>query len=305
LLGDETDRDARQVTDAVNVVLKRFALGLLPGASRLLDTNLPGVRVVHRAIAAMTATVERIVRDHRRDPTKTDDMVAALLAASEDGETLSDTQVRDETLTLMLAGFETTANALAWTWWLLDQNPEVAERLRAEVQEVLGDRAATYDDLPRLPYAMAVIAETLRLRPPAWILEREAKESFDLGGYMTSPGLTLLVSPWILQRDPRSWGSDAEVYRPDRWLAADGGFDHNAPGQPKGAYLPFGAGSRICIGESFAWAEAVLVLVTLARRWAPATLPGQSLGMWAAVTLRPNPDIKMRLERAPVSAVAV
>jgi cytochrome P450 len=136
------------------------------------------------------------------------------------------------------------------------------------------------------------------------MLEREAKEPIELGGFAVRRGTTLLVSPWILHRDPRSWGPDAEAYRPERWLAADGSFDHAAPGQPKGAYMPFGAGSRICIGESFAWAEAVLVLATLVRRWAPATVPGQDIGMWAAVTLRPHPGIRMRLVPAPVSVPA-
>lgn len=304
LLGDDTDRDAKAVTDAVAVVLRRFGLGLVPGMMRLLETNLPGTGQIKRAIATMRDTVARIVREHREDARDRQDIVAGLLAASEEGESLSEEQVRDETLTLMLAGFETTANALAWTWWLLDENPEVAARLRQEVDQVLGGADATYDDLTRLPYATAVVAETLRLRPPAWMLEREAKEPIELGGFAVRRGTTLLVSPWILHRDPRSWGPDAEAYRPERWLAADGSFDHAAPGQPKGAYMPFGAGSRICIGESFAWAEAVLVLATLVRRWAPATVPGQDIGMWAAVTLRPHPGIRMRLVPAPVSVPA-
>jgi cytochrome P450 len=110
------------------------------------------------------------------------------------------------------------------------------------------------------------------------------------------------MSPWILHHDPRSWGSDVDVFRPDRWINAEGGFEPTAPGQPRGAYLPFGAGARICIGESFAWAEAVLVLATLARNWAPATEPGQTVGIWAAVTLRPHPGIRMRLAPARIEA---
>jgi cytochrome P450 len=208
--------------------------------------------------------------------------------------------VRDETLTLMLAGFETTANLLSWTWWLLDREPKAAARLRREIDAVLGDQSPTYDDVARLPYAMAVIAETMRLRPPAWMLEREVREPISVGGWVAAVGTTMLMSPWILHHDPRSWGPDAADFRPDRWIDAAGEFDASAPGQPKGAYLPFGAGSRICIGESFAWTEAVLVLAALASRWAPATEPNQSVGMWAAVTLRPWPGIRMRLN--PVGA---
>jgi cytochrome P450 len=302
LLGDETEKDARSVTDALAVVLKRFGLGFVPGAAKLLESRLPPAVKLQRAVAAMRATVSRVVGEHRADPQRRDDIVAALLAASEDGDTLSAEQVRDETLTLMLAGFETTANALSWAWWLLDQTPAAAARLRQEITDVLADATPTFDDIPRLPYTTAVIAETMRLRPPAWMLEREVREPIVVNGYPAPVGTTVLMSPWLLHHDARSWGDDVEQFRPDRWIDAAGGFDANAPGQPRGAYLPFGAGSRICIGESFAWNEAVLVLATLARRWAPRTQPGQEVGMWAAVTLRPHPGIKMRLEPAAVPA---
>jgi cytochrome P450 len=302
LLGDDTDKDAKSITDAIEVVIKRFGIAFVPGATKLLDSRLPLAVKMRTAVASVRATVERIVREHRINDRNADDIVGSLLGAAENGESLTEEQVLDETLTLMLAGFETTANALSWTWWLLDGAPAAAARLRQELDEVLGDELATYDDIAHLPYTMAVIAETLRLRPPAWMLEREVREPIDIGGYRAERGTTVLMSPWLLHRDPRSWGADAEVYRPDRWINATGDFDHTAPGQPRGAYLPFGAGSRICIGESFAWTEAALVLATLARRWAPVTEPGQKIGMWAAVTLRPNPGIRMRLEPAALPA---
>jgi cytochrome P450 len=298
LLGDDTDRDARVVIDAVQLSLKRFGLGFIPGIEKLLDTPLPPAVKLKTMITTMRDTVGRIVSEHRGDVVRREDIVTSLIEANVDGETLSEEQVRDETLTLMLAGFETTANALAWTWWLLDQSPDVAARLRDEIDVVLGDERATFDDLERLPFAMAVIAETMRLRPPAWIIEREAKEPLDVGGYHARVGTTILMSPWIIQRDPRWWGPDAAEYRPERWINAEGKFDHAAPGQPRGAYFPFGGGTRICIGEQFAWSEAVLVLVTLARRWAPVTEPSQDIKMWAAVTLRPHPGITMRLAPA-------
>jgi cytochrome P450 len=259
---------------------------------------------MRRAIDVMKATVERVVTDHKNRPDARQDAVGALIEANEDGETLSAQQVRDETLTRLLAGFETTANALAWTWWHLDQNPEVATRLRAELHAVIGEASPTFDDIERLPYTTAVIAETMRLRPPAWIMEREVREAIEFGGYRAEAGTTILMSPWVVHRDARYWGADVEEYRPDRWMNADGEFDPSATGAPRGAYFPFGAGTRICIGENFAWNEAVLVLATLARRWAPATEPHQEIGIWAAVTLRPNPDIKMRLQPAPVPANA-
>jgi cytochrome P450 len=304
LLGDETDQDAPAVIDALGVVVKNFGLGFIPGATKLMASRLPVAVRIRAAIAAMRATVARIVTEHRADPDKTGDMVASLLAASEDGESLSEEEVRDETLTLMLAGFETTANALSWAWLLLDQAPAAAARLRQEIDDVLGERLASYDELPQLPYAMAVIAETMRLRPPAWMIEREVREPIVVGDFTAPVGTTMLTSPWILHHDARSWGEDVARFRPDRWINADGEFDQAAPGQPKGAYLPFGAGSRICIGESFAWAEAVLVLVTLARRWELHAEPDQRIGMWAAVTLRPHPGIRMKLRRAAAAAKA-
>jgi cytochrome P450 len=300
LLGDETDRDTAQVMDAVAVVLKRFGLGFIPYAEKLINSPLPTAVKIRAAIQSMWSTVDRIVRDHQSRPEDYDDIVGSLIAANEDGETLSAQQVRDETLTLMLAGFETTANALAWAWWLLDANPAASTRLREELYAVLGDRTARFEDVARLPYAMAVMAETLRLRPPAWIIEREVNDPIELGGYRAERGTALLMSPWIIHRDPRWWGEDAAAFRPDRWINATGEFEHSAPGQPRGAYFPFGAGSRMCIGEQFAWSEAVLVLATLARRWAPVTEPAQQIGIWAAVTLRPHPGIRMRLEPAPV-----
>jgi cytochrome P450 len=304
LLGDDTDQDAKAITDALEVVIKRFGLGFLPNPEKLLESRLPPAVKMRHAVEVMKATVERIVTDHQDKPDARQDAVGALIAANEDGETLSAQQVRDETLTLLLAGFETTANALAWTWWHLDQHPDVAATLRGELHGVLGDAAPTFDDIAKLPFTTAVIAETMRLRPPAWIMERAVREPIEFGGYRAEAGTTILMSPWIVHRDARNWGADVATFRPSRWVNADGAFDPAATGAPRGAYFPFGAGSRICIGENFAWNEAVLVLATLARRWAPVTEPHQEIGIWAAVTLRPHPDIKMRLQPVRERATA-
>jgi cytochrome P450 len=197
-------------------------------------------------------------------------------------------------MTRLLAGHETTANALTWCWHLLSRHPKVAARLRAELDDL--GRPSSYDDLTALPFTTACIAETMRLYPPAWILEREVTEPIELDGYTIPVGAVVLASQYALHRDPR-WWRDPETFDPTRWLTTEGRFDEDAPGQPRGAWFPFGAGTRQCIGESFAWAEAVLVLARLAVHWAPQSLTEPKLH--AAVTLRPEGGLPARLLAAP------
>jgi cytochrome P450 len=195
---------------------------------------------------------------------------------------------------LLLAGHETTATTLTWAWWLLDHHPHVAERLRAEVATVVGDRTPTYDDVAALPFTTAVVSETLRLRPAAWMIERQVVAPVDLAGIKPPVGTVLLLSPWLLHRSPASW-TDPLSFVPDRWLDADGRYDDSAPGQPRGAWLPFGAGSHVCVGAAFAWTEAVLVLASLARSWRPSG-SDPAIGTRAGVTVRPAKPMLMRLD---------
>jgi cytochrome P450 len=204
---------------------------------------------------------------------------------------MSDRQVRDEVLTVLLAGHETTAMALTWTWLLLARHPEATARLHTEL-------AANPVQFSQLPYTRAVVAESMRVFPPAWIIGRRAVADVELDGWQIPAGTLITTSPWVLHRDDRWWG-DAGTYRPERWLRPDGAFDESAPGQPRGAYFPFGAGRRVCIGESFAWTEAVLALATLARDWAPAPCPETSDAVHPAITLRPADRTPMVLRRRP------
>jgi cytochrome P450 len=199
---------------------------------------------------------------------------------------MPDVRVRDEVLTLLLAGHETTAMALTWTWLLLARHPAVAARLHAEVD----------GQLPELHYTRAVLAESMRVCPPAWIISRRAAADLDLDGWRVARGTLIVTSPWVTHRDDRWWG-DGRTFRPERWLTAAGAFDEAAPGQPRGAYFPFGAGRRVCIGESFAWTEGVVVLATLARQWAPDALPETSDRVHPAITLRPADRTPMVLRR--------
>jgi cytochrome P450 len=196
-------------------------------------------------------------------------------------------------MTLFLAGHETTASALAWTWHLLSEHPDVQARLHTELDAVLSEaagspRGPTFDDLPRLPYARQVLSEAMRLYPPAYAIGRVCVEATTLGGYRIEPGWGVLTSPWLAHRGSR-WWPDPLRFDPDRWAADD-------RERPRFAYFPFGGGSRICIGEQFAWTEATLVLAALARRWTVRPAPGHPpVRAQGAVTLRPAAGVHVLL----------
>jgi cytochrome P450 len=198
---------------------------------------------------------------------------------------MSDRQVRDEAVTILLAGHETTALALGWTWHLLAQHPEAEEKLHAEVDRVLDGRPATAADLPALTYTRMALAEALRMYPPAWAVARRALVEHELGDYRIPAGSIVFVSQAVTHRDPRYF-PDPERFDPERWR----------DGERRPGFLPFGDGPRLCIGERFAWMEGVLLLATLARRWQLRLVPGQRIALQPIVTLRPKHGIRMRLE---------
>jgi cytochrome P450 len=190
-----------------------------------------------------------------------------------------------------MAGHETTAVAMSWTWYLLSQNPEIEAKLHAELASVLGGRTPTAEDMPKLPYTRAVIAESMRLYPPAWILERRAINDFQIGDFKIKAGALVLMSQMLIHRDPR-WWPEPDAFIPDRWLDAEA-----TAARPKFAYFPFGAGTRICIGEQFAWMEAVLCLATVAQRWTMRHDPTHVVAEEALVTLRPRYGMRMTLQK--------
>ena len=203
---------------------------------------------------------------------------------------MTDRQVRDEAMTLFLAGHETTANALTWSWYLLAQNPEAEARLHDEVDHVLDGQAPGFDDLVRLPYARAVLAESMRLYPPAFVIGREPLENYVAGRYVVPAGDGILMSQYVVHHDERFY-PDPFRFEPDRWTA------EAQEGRPKFAYFPFGGGPRVCIGEQFAWTEGILVLTTLAQRWQPRHVPGHPVDMRPLITLRPKYGMAMALEQ--------
>jgi cytochrome P450 len=223
------------------------------------------------------------------------DLLSMLLAARDDqaencqaegkGLSLSADEVRDQVLTLFLAGYETVANLLAWTWFLLGQNPLAEERLHDELEVVLAGRGPTLKDMPRLEYTAMVLAESMRLYPPAWAMGREVLEDVSIGPYRLPKGAMVFFSQYIVQRDPR-WFPHPERFTPERFTP------EAKAARPRFAYFPFGGGGRQCIGESFAWMEATLALATIAQRWRLALVPGQNIEPQPKITLRPQNGIR-------------
>ena len=219
------------------------------------------------------------------------DLLTLLLTARDDeGNSMSDQQLRDEVITLLLAGHETTALNLSWTWYLLAQHPEVEQKLYAELDAVLGTRPPVVSDLPKLQYTDRVIRETLRLYPPAWRVFRRTEEPFQVGDYLLPPGSNIVLSQWVTQRDPR-WFTQPERFNPDRWC------EETAAKLPRFAYFPFGGGPRVCIGAGFAMMEATLLLAAIAQRYRIRLGPHQRVEPLASITLRPRNGIRVTLEQ--------
>ncbi|HEV8241175.1 MAG TPA: cytochrome P450 [Thermoanaerobaculia bacterium] len=250
------------------------------------------------AVRQLDSLVYRFIAERRADPRDRGDLLSMLLAArDDDGAGMSDVQVRDEVITLFLAGHETTAIALSWTWYLLARHPEAEARLGAELDAVLAGRAPALEDLPRLVYAEQVVKESMRLFPPAYAFGREALADCEIGGYRVPAKTTVFISQWATHRDGRFF-PDPETFRPERWTA-----DFEAA-LPRYAYLPFGGGPRICIGNRFAMMEAVLLLATVARRYRLRLASEAEIEPFASITLRPVGGVPVRLEARQRAASA-
>ena len=284
---DDTDVvDAREALHEFVEVFERLGS---PYVALLLRMPSPLRRRFESSRVRFDTILHRLVE--RRREVSQDDFLSMLLHSG-----LTDEEIFDEVRTFVPASHETTANALTWTLWQLHQHPDVVRALRAELDALPGEPEA--DDYPRLPYTRAVVAESMRLFPPIYVIGRRALEDVEIDGYTVPAGARLVTSPWVTHRDPRWWGGDALQFRPERWLDREGKFDLANPGQPRLAYFPFGAGPRVCIGEQFAWMETVLVIGTILREWDYAIegealpLPGPMLRttgpVLATVTRRPT-----------------
>jgi cytochrome P450 len=263
---------------------------LLPFSEWIEKLPLPSVRRFERARARLDQTIYGMIAERRKSGEDKGDLLSMLLLAQDDDRsTMTDKQVRDEALTLFLAGHETTANALTWTWYLLSQNPEAETRFHAEIDGVLGGRLPAFEDLPALKYVEMVFAESMRLFPPAWGIGRRPLEVYRVGDYELPARSVTLMSPYVVHRDPR-WFPEPEKFDPDRWLP------ENVAARPKFSYFPFGGGARVCIGERFAWMEGVLLLATLGAKWKLSLVPGHRVETRALITLRAKYGMEMVVE---------
>lgn len=292
LFGANVEAEAGEIRRALTEAIHLFHVLILPGAERLERLPLPFVRRFRAARAQLDAVIYRLIAEHRRSGGDRGDLLSMLLSAQdEDASRMTDAQVRDEAMTIFLAGHDTTANALTWTWYLLSLNPEAEDTLHEELAATLAGRAPTLDDLPRLPYTRAVISEAMRLYPPAWILGRRALADYSVGGFTIPRDSVLLLAPVVTQVDPR-WFPDPLCFDPSRWLSEEA-----QSSRPRFAYFPFGGGPRICIGEQFAWMESVLLLATLAARWQARLTSGPPVVPEPIITLRPKHGIPMTLHQ--------
>lgn len=294
LFGATVEGQTEVVGRALEDTLAYVASPLEFFVPQLRDVKTPNRRRFDRGVRALDKIVYGIIEERRKNPNPDARDLLAMLASArdEDGRGMSDKQLRDECMTLFLAGHETTALNLSWTFWLLARHPDKEKKLYEELREVLGDRAPTLADVPSLPYTAHVLMESMRLYPPAWSLGREAKEDNDVGGYRVPQGEQVWFCPWSIQRDTR-WFPRPDDFWPERW---EGDF---AKTLPKYAYFPFGGGPRLCIGQAFAQIEGVLLLATLCRSFRLVVDADDAPVPEPSVTLRPRRGLVARIVERP------
>jgi cytochrome P450 len=289
LFDTETEGEAEQVRQAVSESMRPFTRFMLPFAEFLDRLPLPANRDFERARNHLDSVIYRIIEEKRRSGEDRGDLLSMLLAAQDeegDGGQMTDLQLRDEAITIFLAGHETTANALTWSWYLLSEHPEVESKLHAEIDTVLNGRLPAFDDFPRLRYTEMVITEAMRLYPPAWIMGRRALNDYPLESYVVPAGAILIMSQYVVHHDARYF-PDPFRFDPDRWTP------EARASRPQFSYFPFGGGPRRCIGEGFAMMEGIMVLATLAQTWRLRCAARHPIALQPLITLRPKYGMPM------------
>ncbi len=285
--------EADEIRESLTTIIGLFHRFNMPFARLVQRLPLPSNLRFRRARVRLDATIYRMIAERRRSGQNRGDLLSMLLLATDtegDGTAMTDRQLRDEMMTLFLAGHETTANALTWTFFLLSQNPAAEAGLFAEVDRMLGGRPPSVEDIPALRFTEQVFAESMRLYPPAWGVGRKAIRDQEIGGYRVPAGALVVMSAFVTQRDPRFF-PDPGRFDPARFTA------EARAARPRFAYFPFGGGARQCIGEPFAWMEGVLILATIAQGWRLRLLPGHRVEPQALITLRPRYGMRMVAER--------
>lgn len=290
LFATDLREEASELADAINRIMSLYNfLVMLPAAEWLVHVRPPGLAAFVRARKRIDAVVYRMIEAHRRERTNGGSLLDLMLAAAPEHTAASEQSLRDQVITIFLAGYETVANALSWTWYLLSQNPECERRFHAEIDRELQRKSPSFEDVPRLRYVEMVLAESMRLYPPAWAMGRRARNDFQLGEFFLPAKTTVLISQFVSHRDPRFF-PDPLRFDPER-------FTPEAKARrAKFTYFPFGAGFRQCIGESFAWMEGVLLLATIGQKWRLALVPGHQVEPEPLITLRPKYGMKMQVE---------
>ena len=286
LFGSEVGKEAHAVAEAMDIMQNNF----IERFNSLLPLPLwiptPGNLRMKRAVRHLDEILFGFIRQRRAENADKGDLLSLLLNArdEDDGSRMTDRQVRDEAMTLFLAGHETTALTLSWAWYLMAQHPDAEQKMWTELDTVLAGRAPTVEDWPRLKYTEMIALEAMRLYPPAYVIGREAIADCEIGGYAVPRGMTLLMPQWVVQRDPRFY-DEPEKFRPERW----GG--ERVKSMPKFAYFPFGGGPRVCIGQQFAMMELVMILATIGQRFRFRMQVGATVTPMPTFTLRPVPGI--------------
>jgi cytochrome P450 len=292
LFGAEIRSGADDIGKSLTTIVNQFPRMLFPLSEYLDKIPLPSTRKFFNALETLDKTVYHLIHERRKSRVHGDDLLSMLLSAQDEegGDGLTDVQVRDEAMTLFLAGQESTANSLVWTWYLISQHPHVEQKIHDELDSVLDARLPKVDDLKKLVYTRMVFSESLRLYPPAWTVVRRAIEDYQVDGYVVPSGADIYMSQYVVHHDPRFF-SDPFRFDPERW-----NMEQDSP-LPQFAYFPFGGGPRLCIGESFAWMEGIMLIAAIAAKWKMHLVPGQNVVPKPLITIRPKRGMKMIMER--------
>jgi len=298
-LNVESDAEVKKISNAVDSFMRILPIAFLPFSEQIQKLPIPSMQRIRRGVAELDTLIYGMIAERRNNPGDRGDLLSMLMEAVDSeavgGESarMSDKQLRDECLTVMLAGHETTANALSFAMWLLAKHPDVQAAVRAEARAVLGNRAPVAADYAHLKFTAQVFAETMRLYPPVWVTARTCEQPYEIAGYRIAKGSVVIAPQFVVHRDPRLF-PDPLRFDPSRFS------DENKAGRPRYAYFPFAAGSRQCIGEGLAWMEGVFVLATTARNWRLSLPPGSpaEIPYNPAISLRPKHGVPLMLERA-------